>query len=75
MAEPGIVCCADDGEPLVMTFERNGYEYVCQVCGRWTMFFDDGHVHKPTTPELEARHTELLEQYRAARLEREAARG
>jgi hypothetical protein len=68
------VCCAADGEPLIFTFERAGKEYVCQVCGKWTAFFDGGHISKPWTPELEARHDELHEQYLAARKEREIAR-
>lgn len=67
---PKVACCPRDGEPLVSTFERNGAEFTCVVCGRWYGWL--APVGKPETPELMARHDELKTQYdqeRAARME------
>lgn len=70
-SEPPMATCPNDGEPVVCTFEFPKYEFVCVVCG-WL-----GGFLSPTpaeaTPEIEARHAELQEQYRVERAARQEA--
>lgn len=40
MTNVPTACCRDDNEPLVLTFERRGYEFVCVVCGRYYTYFE-----------------------------------
>lgn len=59
--------CANDGEPLVWTFEFRGAEYYCVVCHGHEDTFG---CRAPATADLQLRHTELREQYERARAER-----
>lgn len=72
MSAPRMATCYDDDEPLVMTFEMDGKEFVCVVCGRWYEFFEPKAASP--TPELQARHDELKAKYDAARAERSIRR-
>lgn len=56
-----MAVCPRDGEPLVMSFERRGKEFVCMVCGHWYEFLQP-RAAEPS-PELDARHKELYELY------------
>lgn len=63
--EPPMATCPSDDEPLVMTFEFPGAEFICVVCDRTYGFLSP----KPavSTPELVARQLELKAKYDAAR--------
>lgn len=60
---PPMACCPRDDEPLIMTMERRGAEFVCMVCGTWYGFL----APKPLapTPELMARLAELQARFDA----------
>lgn len=30
-----LACCPKDDNPLIFTFERNGAEFHCMICGGW----------------------------------------
>jgi len=66
--EPPMACCTSckPDEPLVMTFERRGYEFTCMKCGGWFGFLDPKPI--TSTPELEA----LLKKRQAEHAAREA---
>lgn len=75
--ETPMAGCHTCNEPLVLTFEFAGKEFICVVCGQLYEYF--GPKHLEWTPELQARHDELAAQYdterkERARLEREAKR-
>lgn len=59
-----MATCPVDGEPLVMTFEFPGKEFICVVCSRLYEFF--GPKPAVSTPELEARYAEHKATYDAA---------
>lgn len=67
---PPVACCPDCEEPLVMTMEFRGAEFICMVCRRLFGFLSP--TPKDETPELRARYDELKAQYDAERAEREA---
>lgn len=54
--------CPADGEPLVGTFRRPGYEFHCVTCGAWYEWLRPRSV--AWTAELQARHDELLTEFR-----------
>ncbi len=62
---PQTAVCPKDGEPLVMSLERAGYEFVCIICGNWLGFLSPNGA--TPTPELDARYEELLAQYKAGK--------
>lgn len=55
--DPPLAACRSCGEPLVSTFERPGYEFVCAVCGRWHEFLSPFPAE--ATAEAIARADEL----------------
>lgn len=65
--EPPVACCPTcrPDEPLVMTFERRGYEFTCMKCGRWFGFLDPRAV--TATPELDALTEQRKAEYDARR--------
>lgn len=69
--EAPMATCPHDDEPLISTFEFQGAEFICQVCGHKYGFLSP----KPAkwTPELQARHDELRAQYDKERAERQSA--
>lgn len=52
-----IATCPNDDEPLVLTFEFPGYEFICMVCGNKYEFLAPKTAL--ATPELIARCEEL----------------
>lgn len=30
-----LACCPKDGNPLIFTFEKDGAEFHCMICGEW----------------------------------------
>jgi hypothetical protein len=55
---PPMACCPSCEEPLIMTFRFPGKEFICVECrGLWG-FLDP--IAKEITPELNARHDELV---------------
>ena len=69
-----MACCPRCGEPLVSTFERAHYEFVCVACEPQTWWEFLQPVGKPETPELQARHDDLRAQYLVEREARRAAK-
>lgn len=67
-----MACCPKDGEPLVLTLEFKGAEFICMGCKQLYGFL--APIGKPNTPELQARYAELKAQYAAERKERELNR-
>lgn len=57
-----MAVCADDGEPLICTFIRPGYEFHCVPCGRWYEWLQPSKTE--WTPELQARLDVLLAEFR-----------
>lgn len=56
-----MACCPRDGEPLVMTFEYPGAEFVCMECNGLFGYLDP--APGDPTPERLARHAELKARY------------
>lgn len=52
-----LACCPLDREPLIFTFERPGFEFLCLVCGSWYEFLHP--IPRTPTATLRARHDEL----------------
>lgn len=50
------------GTPLVISFLKQGYEWVCMECGNWFTYF--GANPSTHTDELEARYNALDAEYR-----------
>lgn len=69
--EPPMATCPACGldEPLVMTFEFRGYEFICMNCGGKYDFLEP--VPAPDTPELGAKQIERQKQYDAERAARQ----
>lgn len=63
-----MATCPRDGEPLVMTFEFDGAEFICVVCGMKYGWLAPSKA--AATPELTARLAELQVQYDHERDER-----
>jgi len=59
--KPPMATCPNCGEPLIATFHFPGYEFICASCKRMWGFVDPVPVE--STPELEARHSELKAQW------------
>lgn len=57
-----MAVCPDDGEPLICTFIRPGYEFHCVPCGRWYEWLRPSEATR--TPELQARYDVLLAEFR-----------
>lgn len=66
-----MACCPRDGEPLIMTFEFMGAEFICGVCN--TKFGFLSPRPEPWTQSLQDRHDELKILYDLARLKRSGA--
>ena len=56
-------CCPHDGEPLILTMEYSGAEFICMVCNGLFGYLDP--VPGEPTPERLARHAELKALYQA----------
>jgi hypothetical protein len=56
-----MACCPKDGEPLISTLRWRGAEFFCMVCKTKYGFLSP--TPKDVTPELQARHDELQEQF------------
>lgn len=50
------------GAPLIMSFLKYGYEWVCMECGKWFTYF--GAKPSVHTRELEERYEALDAEYR-----------
>jgi hypothetical protein len=55
--------CSRDSEPLIVSFEEPGYEWLCMVCGNRYAYF--GPAAASGTPELQERYEVLLERFKA----------
>lgn len=60
---PPMATCPTDGEPLIMTFEHAGAEFLCMECGRWFGFL--APTPAVETPELTARYEALRARFDA----------
>lgn len=71
--ERPMATCPADNEPLIMTMEFRGAEFICMVCKQLYGFLSP----KPATwtQELQDRHDVLLAQYEAERAQRRAQDG
>lgn len=58
---PPMATCHADDEPLVMTFEAPGYEFICMVCRTRYEFFGPKAVE--WTEQRQARLDELEIEY------------
>jgi hypothetical protein len=67
---PMAMCPRCPREPLVCTFELDGYEFTCLGCGGWFGFLDPRA--EESTPELEAMLDERKAVYKLQRAERHA---
>ena len=56
-----IKVCRNDAEPVVFTFENDGAEWLCVVCGWTGGLFDAREVD--ATLEMAARRDQLLAEY------------
>jgi hypothetical protein len=66
-----MATCPTCHDPLVMTFEFPGAEFICVPCDRLYGFLSP--LAAESTPELEARHEELKAEYLAARAARQGS--
>ena len=64
---PMEMCPRCRTEPLVLTFDRPGYEFTCVICGGWYGFLDP--IPAEATDEIGARQIELKARYDASRNE------
>jgi hypothetical protein len=62
---PMAMCRRCDDEPLVMTFEFPGAEFVCMNCKALYGFLDPRPAEE--TPELRAKYEQRLKEYEAER--------
>lgn len=71
--EKPMATCPHDDEPLIMTLEFKGAEFICMVCERKFGFLSP----KPATwtQELQDRYEVLKAQYDAERAERKRVDG
>lgn len=61
-----MACCPRDGEPLISTMRWRKAEFACMVCGGLFGFLSPRP--REVTPELQARHDELLARFKAGDL-------
>lgn len=57
-----MATCPYDGEPLMATFERAGFEFHCLRCGRWIEWLAP---NRGNAEQLQARHDELRARFDA----------
>ena len=67
---PVAICPRCPGEPLVFTFERDGYEFTCLNCNGWFGFLDPRPADR--TPALDALVEDRKATYREQRELRES---